>query len=695
MPAVPWLLSMLMWAMVTEWAWTRCIHDDIASTHRSTSLSHHKGTESDAENKPSRGPRDVRTFNHSDVVSNHGDTFFSHSDDLFNPSDRLLNHFNHSDGLYNHSDGLYNHSDGLYNHSDGLFNHSEGAVSTSEEEEEAEYRPLRVHVHHEDSPLLSDDRQDMVKTAVHMAVLRVQSVLSVVPVTGPLLLPRTACSVVIRSGRNKGKCSKIPKAYSTEGEVCLGIYKIPEAHLAALSLHPQRGAGPVKEVVGAGSGVKDADLIVYVMARNTRQCLLEDRTVVAFASHCRVDRKGRPIAGLVNFCPSAVMRSTVTHRLLYTTALHELLHVLGFSAKLFRTFLDCTGGKCKKGEYLRPVKHDLFRLTSPTVVSKSQQHFGCHSDQYFGGPLQAKYFEATSHWHPLLMHTSVMTAEGENVSYPVLDPITLAVFEDSGWYRVNFSNADLFLWGKDAGCVFANKGHCQQNQEHFCSDNSSGCHFLLRDKAVCDAFTTHRHCGVYVPGPQGSCTQNITDSQEGSTEIYSPSSRCFLSSVATALAQDGQREEFRGQCYQRWCSENGTVFIRLQGTEWIPCPQGQHIQVSGLTGEIQCPNNSDVLCMEDFSFPSKSSDSWQQDEGTSPTGTTVTTTILIHTTHTAGSPSQTGTTVSATEKTPQTMCCVTDSAAKVTAFFYDCRKLLPIFFIYFLDAWLYGFLSTD
>lgn len=29
-----------------------------------------------------------------------------------------------------------------------------------------------------------------------------------------------------------------------------------------------------------------------------------------------------------------------------------------------------------------------------------------------------------------------------------LDPITLAVFQDSGWYQVNISRADQLLWGR-------------------------------------------------------------------------------------------------------------------------------------------------------------------------------------------------------------------------------------------------------
>jgi len=30
----------------------------------------------------------------------------------------------------------------------------------------------------------------------------------------------------------------------------------------------------------------------------------------------------------------------------------------------------------------------------------------------------------------------------------LIDNITLAVFEDSGWYRVNYTYADNFVWGQ-------------------------------------------------------------------------------------------------------------------------------------------------------------------------------------------------------------------------------------------------------
>jgi len=50
------------------------------------------------------------------------------------------------------------------------------------------------------------------------------------------------------------------------------------------------------------------------------------------------------------------------------------------------------------------------------------------------------------------MNTDYMIGDsyGENV----ISPITLAMFEDSGWYKPDYSKSNQFLWGKGNGCFF-------------------------------------------------------------------------------------------------------------------------------------------------------------------------------------------------------------------------------------------------
>ena len=39
----------------------------------------------------------------------------------------------------------------------------------------------------------------------------------------------------------------------------------------------------------------------------------------------------------------------------------------------------------------------------------------------------------------------------------VISDITLAIFEDSGFYKVDYNAAELFRFGKNKGCDFFNK----------------------------------------------------------------------------------------------------------------------------------------------------------------------------------------------------------------------------------------------
>ena len=52
----------------------------------------------------------------------------------------------------------------------------------------------------------------------------------------------------------------------------------------------------------------------------------------------------------------------------------------------------------------------------------------------------------------------------------VIDRITLALFNDTGWYKVNMSRASQLLWGKGMGCNFGSLASCRsKNSSFFCT----------------------------------------------------------------------------------------------------------------------------------------------------------------------------------------------------------------------------------
>eukprot|EP01111_Echinosteliopsis_oligospora_P002825 TRINITY_DN1442_c0_g1_i4.p2 TRINITY_DN1442_c0_g1~~TRINITY_DN1442_c0_g1_i4.p2 ORF type:complete len:251 (-),score=68.88 TRINITY_DN1442_c0_g1_i4:1828-2580(-) len=77
----------------------------------------------------------------------------------------------------------------------------------------------------------------------------------------------------------------------------------------------------------------DYDLVLFITSRPVQQA-----GVIAFGTACQQDQFGRPIAGQLNFNPSYVDTKEASHPEELGTCIHEMSHVLGFSASQFQYF---------------------------------------------------------------------------------------------------------------------------------------------------------------------------------------------------------------------------------------------------------------------------------------------------------------------------------------------------------------------
>ena len=153
-----------------------------------------------------------------------------------------------------------------------------------------------------------------------------------------------------------------------------------------------------------------------------------------------------------------------------------------------------------------------------------------------------------------------MTAS--TVTDPVVSEFTLALLEGTGWYKVDYSVAEPFHWGKNKGCSFLD-GPCvdkkgNPNFEEFCSPLTEiGCSYSSRAISVCGTIGTIQTNPLIDPSqdywgnkttlldPFGdNCPYHIgfysTDCENTqnrknafiSQERYGPSSRCFEGTLA-------------------------------------------------------------------------------------------------------------------------------------------------------------------
>jgi len=93
-----------------------------------------------------------------------------------------------------------------------------------------------------------------------------------------------------------------------------------------------------------------------------------------------------------------------------------------------------------------------FYLKTPKLVQAAKTYYNCDTIkgvelEHFGGP-----GSAFSHWSKRALNTEYMIADSYGENY--VSNITLSLMEDTGWYRVNYDNAQSILWGRDKGCEF-------------------------------------------------------------------------------------------------------------------------------------------------------------------------------------------------------------------------------------------------
>ena len=199
--------------------------------------------------------------------------------------------------------------------------------------------------------------------------------------------------------------------------------------------------------------LKNNDVIIF----STFQALGD--TTLAAAGTCLTDDEEmpRPIAGRLLINPNINFEIKNTEIFLKYLLLHEITHVLVFNPRLLKIL-----GMLKE-------ENSINYIISPKVLQEASKHFNCSLDKL---PLENQGGEGTAgaHWESRYMLTDYMIADTDYREV-VMSNITLALFEDTGFYKVNYYTGDLFKFGKNKGCDFFDK-KCIENgkpiSEEFC-----------------------------------------------------------------------------------------------------------------------------------------------------------------------------------------------------------------------------------
>ena len=96
------------------------------------------------------------------------------------------------------------------------------------------------------------------------------------------------------------------------------------------------------------------------------------------------------------------------------------------------------------------ISHDY--LTTPKVAQVAAAHFSCSDLE--GAPVENQGIPGSvgSHWERRFFGDEFMTASV--IENPAYSAMTFALFEDTGWYKVDYDWAHPLNWGAGAGCQF-------------------------------------------------------------------------------------------------------------------------------------------------------------------------------------------------------------------------------------------------
>ena len=358
--------------------------------------------------------------------------------------------------------------------------------------------------------------------------------------------------------------------------------------------------------------------------------------ILAAAGICLTEDNYKPIMGILYIAPNIYVNKTNTNLFMKYLFLHEISHILIFNPEVFGK-LGMITKKTIDGI-------EVTYINSPNVLDKAKQHFNCNS--LIGIPLedQGGIGSSGSHWEARYMLGDYMISTFYMDT--ILSDISLALFEDSGFYKVEYYSGGLFKFGKNKGCDFLNK-KCLLDEktlfnEEFCdSQYQPMCTSSRTAKGQCliydyksmeipskyQYFSNPNHGGFqpanfcpvtavttllkekdYYPT---SCNSGTIFSNINGEEI-GENSFCFISSL---LPKSSNRNiNLMPICYKVECNKNINSIIVHIGSLTVNCPTFGGIIKNpyGFKGEIVCPKyydicnfDSDNICNEMFNCLNK------------------------------------------------------------------------------------------
>ena len=391
------------------------------------------------------------------------------------------------------------------------------------------------------------------------------------------------------------------------------------------------------------------DLVILIRFKNENEDMkyeFPEATAVYIDEYTK-----RPIVGILIINDDFEIK-TNSQDYLDFLLLHGITHILGFSYNLFSSFPGQLSNTILIEKEARTNK-EKYKIKTPKVLEFAKKYFNC--DKITGVELENKEGNINpSHWEARILLGEYMNSEPYTTEQ-VISEFTLALLEDSGWYKINYYTGGLMRFGKNQGCDFIDKDCLKYKsfiyevnfKNEFCDPSINwvpSCSSGRQSRSYCSTelneidpdfqrFGNYRgrantdfcfindfypseenlahyvgNCkrGIGVYGSNVLYNDNIKESNskipENFGEKYGNNSFCVLSSVIPKIKTNKDYEKYNkyidiihSMCYPMFCTEKSlTIQINDQ---YIVCPrQGGKIELMNeYMGELYCPDYN-LIC---------------------------------------------------------------------------------------------------
>ncbi|EAR86018.1 transmembrane protein, putative (macronuclear) [Tetrahymena thermophila SB210] len=362
-------------------------------------------------------------------------------------------------------------------------------------------------------------------------------------------------------------------------------------------------------------GVDNSDLHIFVTYGNERA------SYVANAIWCNLDPN--PNVGRVKFnLGNMFIDETSGQSFLdyFSVALHEIMHILGFSGNSIQYWIDPDTGsaygywsveKILKKERRWDIEN-VTKISSKNLLKVSRNHYNCPSIDGMYLENQGEGGSFGSHWERDLLGNEFMTASTV-FGYYTISEFTAALLLDTGYYaEINQNLLMPLYWGKNKGCDFFNKS-CNAGKyfAEFSDDTTrEGCDFYsygIGRRYKTDPFS---QCENIVISIQGRCDSDDFKSENFFRQNPGAGSRCFRSN---SNAKGENFLNIQGRCFKAQCSNDlSSIKVNVWENEFVTCQYPNQVinlaeQTKTTQGVMKCPDDFELFCGFPKQCPNKCS----------------------------------------------------------------------------------------